>query len=497
MKSTHSPLLVLREINDVLLARKWTVLAILFAIVLVGMAVTLSLPQAYESSIKILVSRERVDPRVTAGANPGDLARPEMTDEEFNSEIEIIQSREVLGAVVAELELASQIHNEPSGIIENLKKKYLGESGAVAASPYDLAIKKIADKLEVTSIKKSRIIKVTYRDGNPERTARILNTLFQKYADRHLQLHQKTEAANVFRSQSETFNNKLEEVTAELKKFDAQNNTLSVNTQKELLLHQLYEAQDKVNSARSETKELEQRIITINSQLSTQPERIETGTVTKYVAALDKMKEEVVQLELQLTQLRQKYLPGHRLIQELEQRINKTREMIAREERNPPQEKSFALNDVHRHLTNDLLTTQANLAAVREREKQLSNVVAQYRTQLTQLDQNGFKKSELERERALNEEAYLLYQKKAQEADISNALNRSGIVNVSLAESAAINEKPVSPNVQLNLIVLLVIGALAGIAGAVFIERLNPVIRSAASTQQKFGLDILAEIHES
>src|ERR1700674_1614113 len=62
-------------------------------------------PKDYEAKMKILVKRERVDAAVTSGrdavmSNPGGV-----TEEELNSEVELLKSRDLLEKVVVSCDL--------------------------------------------------------------------------------------------------------------------------------------------------------------------------------------------------------------------------------------------------------------------------------------------------------------------------------------------------------------------------------------------------------
>ncbi len=488
-----------RETLAVLWARKWLMIAIFFAVLGSGMVVTILMTPTFESSMKILVSRERVDPQVSPGEARNESTRADISDEEFNSEIEIIQSRQVLEAVVKEIGLDHA--TAPQGFLSDVKSRvaefYRSLHHQAEPTAIERAIRSVSEGLEVVSVKKSRVIKVTFRDSNPDRAAKLLNTLYQKYSDHHLKLRQNSQAALVFKHQADSFRDQLETATEALKQFDAKNGVASVAAQKELLMQQFYQTQSQANAARTEILETEQRLAALKSQLATQPERIETGTTTKYVPALDRMKDELMQLELQRTQLLQKYKPEHRLVKDIEQRIAQTRTVIEREEKTPPQEKSVALNEVHRRLMNDLLSAQANLMALRERERSLTAQAAQYQARVIELDQKAYEKTELERQKTVNEEAWLLYHKKSQEAEIAEALTQEKVANISLADAASPNYKPISPQPLLNLVVLLVVGLLAAVAGAIGLERLNPTVRGADSVRRHFGMDVLASISDA
>jgi uncharacterized protein involved in exopolysaccharide biosynthesis len=72
--------------------------------------VTLDLPDKYESRMKILVKNQRVDVAITPAnaQSPSVLADGEVTENQINSEIELLTSKDLLTQVVKECGLANQ-----------------------------------------------------------------------------------------------------------------------------------------------------------------------------------------------------------------------------------------------------------------------------------------------------------------------------------------------------------------------------------------------------
>jgi polysaccharide biosynthesis protein PslE len=463
------------------LQRRLFLLLLVFGVIVgAGMMMTLLTPPTYQSTMKILVTRNRLDPQVSASDKTGDSSRGELTEEDFNSEIEILQSRAVLEATVKQLNLeqpnpVSGVEEESPSLRGRLGNWYRKLHRQEPATEVEKAVTELAGRLDVVSVKKSHILQVTYQDNSPERAAHLLQLLYRQYAEHHLQLNQNEEAAQVFRTQSDDFNRKLREATDTLKQFDAANGLTGSTTQRDLLLQQSYQIQAQLNDARTSLHETEERIATLKAQLATTPERIESEILTKYAPSRDRMKEEILHLEMESAQLRQKYQSNHRLVKETDERLAQARKLLTREEQASPQERKTIVNEVYHRLTNDLLAAQGNLAALKQREQSLAILAQQYQAKTTRFDTKSLERAELERARAVAEEAYLLYHKKAQEAEISNVMNQAKIANINLAQPASVNHKPVSPKLLINLVVLLVVGLLAGLATVLFIERENLV----------------------
>ena len=439
-----------RELCALLWTRK-KLAALLFTLMLgAGISVLWRITPRYEAALKILVTRA-ADQQASANSS-------QVSTAELQSEVEILKSHEVVAATSQELAL-------PTANVA---------------------------RLSVRTLDQSNIIQVTYSDMSPAQAARFLQTLFQQYSAYRQTLQPRVTAGTTLRERSAAFNQKLDETTNAIKQIDTQHNLMSFTEQQNLLLRQLYDTRTQAEAARTEKQATEQQITTLRAQLATQPEQIEIGSVTKYGQALDKLKEELLALELQRTQLLQKYQANHRLIRDLEQRVAQAKELITREEQNPPRERSIALNETRRRIANDLFQAETNFVALRQREQRLRQLAQEYQARLDEMNVQGFKKGDLERERRLNEEAYLLYQKKAQEADINASLNQT--VQVSLVEAATINPNPISPHWPRNLSGLLVLGLFTSIGGVVIAESLRPRIRTEEGIRRRFGLNVLAKL---
>ena len=87
--------------------RKLLIAAVFAPVVISGMTATFLITPKYEAAMSILVSRDRVDSRISPSEKNPDTASSSISDEEFNSELELIKSGEVITGVVRELDLTN------------------------------------------------------------------------------------------------------------------------------------------------------------------------------------------------------------------------------------------------------------------------------------------------------------------------------------------------------------------------------------------------------
>ena len=462
--------------------------AVFLLVVISGMLATILITPKYEAGMSVIISRNRVDSQISSGEKTADAASSTISDEEFNSELELIRSGEVVAGVVKDLNLVNnQVpanNDRLAGVRQKLKVAVYGLFGKSAEtdkikqndSVNEQLAGRVMSNLDVEPIKKSRIIKVTYTDTDPGRAKQILEKIYDKYVELHVRINEKSPAGEVFDEQSNTFEKKLDDATDALKRYDRSNGITAAETggRDELLLQQVYAARSQADTSRNEINETEQRIRLLKEKIAAQPEQLQTGSTSKYVAALDRMKDDLVQLNQQKIQLLQKYKPNTRFVLDIEQRIQNLKREIDAETNSPPQEKSFALNDLRRRLESELANAEISLAALRTRERDLNAQAAQLRGEATVLNGKSIERTRLERERKINEEAYLLYQKKARENEVGQVLNRQKILNFDMVDAPRTDWEPKSPKLFLNLMVLTGLGAIAAFAAAILAEKLFP-----------------------
>ncbi len=467
--------------------------------------------------MSILVSRDRIDPQITSTDRTAEITQTSISDEEFNSELELIKSLEVVSSVVKELNLSTDQKPAQDGkigewrtavkeAIFGLLRQPADENDSVAAAGFDKDVEKtvnrVVSNLSVVPIKNSRIIKVTYSDTDPVRAKKTLDAVYRKFVDLHVSLNERPEAGQVFDQQSGKFNRQLNEATDSLKNFDSRNGVIGadIGTQQSLLQKQLGDTQAQFNASQTQLGETVQKVASLKAKIAAEPEQIQTGYVSKYVPALDRIKDELLQLQQQRTQLLQKYQPNSRFVRENQERIEQLKKTLAAETANPPQERSYALNDLRRKLQSELHEAQTTLATLKDRENTLAGQVKKLTSEVLTLNTRSIERSGLERKRAINEEAYLLYEKKARENEIGQVLNKEQIMNFALVDAPRTDGEKTGPKPLLNFFILLGVGTMAGFAGALVLDRLSSrdfddgLIHSRLEIEERLNLKLLASI---
>ncbi len=151
---------------------------------------------------------------------------------------------------------------------------------------------------------------------------------------------------------------------------------------------------------------------------------------------LQQMKSTLLQLELKRTELLSKFEPTYQPVVEVEKQIRETRAAIAAEKDAPIRDETTDQNPTYEWLKSELAKAQTDLSGLEARAIANQVALAKYRKVLAHLQQAAIVQQDLLRTAKTEEDNYLLYLRKQEEARINDALDRRGILNVAIAEPA-------------------------------------------------------------
>src|SRR5260370_21602044 len=172
--------LSLRDGGGVLSRRKGVVVLIFAAGVLGTAVVTFLLPNKYDARMKILVKNQRVDVAITAEKTSGAAAptvENEVSENQINSEIELLTSKDLLLQVVTDCGLA------------NTETRWFWRSAPPQAVMVETAVNRLTKDLVITPVRKANVITISYSSNSPQASTSVLRKLGELYLDKHLKLN--------------------------------------------------------------------------------------------------------------------------------------------------------------------------------------------------------------------------------------------------------------------------------------------------------------------
>jgi len=441
------------------------------------------LGSGYEAKMKVLVRRGRANAPVTVEANaPMDLTRMDITEEELNSEVELLRDDEVLRTVVQETGIGGR---------DWFHFLRLGEGNAERV---ERQARQLAKKLKVEAVKKTNLIEVKYSADNPQTAANVLQSVEKAYLEKHMEVHRPSGEFRFFELQTSESRRQLEEAKRKLTDFTAKQGVVAAAEQRDLALQKLSAVDADYRQTRIDATEAQQRVWELEAQLRTLPERTTTQIrVADNPDLLKALKATLLDLQLKRTGLLTKFEPSHRLVREVEQQIAQAEATIASENGLPLKDETTDKNTQYEWAKSELQKNQVQLKALQAREAATVRQEVAYQSMARHFGEDAITQDDLLSSEKAAEENYLLYVKKQEEARMDDALDARGIVNVAIAEH------PVAPALPLwSTAAVLAIGlAAAGAAGtgATFAaDYLDPAFRTPDDVLAYLNSPVLASL---
>jgi uncharacterized protein involved in exopolysaccharide biosynthesis len=465
---------------------RWrTRMAVVFAITLLVAGVAAFTGWEYESEMKILVQRERIDPVVTVGQTRAEV-RADLNEEELNAEIELIRSDDVIRNVVLGLGLQKKTR-EPMWF-----RLWRPENSGSEEIRTAKAVRALDKAMDVSLPKKSGVITVRYRSGDPKLAAAVLTAVSRFYLEKHTQVRRPPGQFEFFEQQTELYRRQLAEAESRLASFARSGGTMSGQMELDNALKKLADLRLVYHQTTTAIDETDKRIATLQAQMDSTPARMTTAVRTADNPHLImQLKTTLLNLELKRTELLKKFNPTYREVQEVDLQIAETRAAIAAAENSPPRDVTTDRDPTYEWLKAELAKARTEMAGLKARASSLQRTISESWAEAQKLNENSLRQQDLAREAKALEESYRLYMSKREEARISDDLDRKRILNVSIVQAPTF---PVLPRRSPWVVALGgIVAAFVLSAGTALVsEYLDDSLRTPQAVEGSLNLPVLA-----
>jgi uncharacterized protein involved in exopolysaccharide biosynthesis len=438
---------------------------------------------SYKATMKVLVRRGRADAPLTATENaPLDLTRMAATEEDVNSEVELLRDDEVMRKVVEETGAGG------GGWL------HLLHPNETNAERLERAARRLAHRIRIEPVKKTNLIAIDYAAEDPQAAAKMLRSLEAVYLQKHMTVHRPGGEFHFFEQQTAESKKQLDDSKQRLLKFAAEHGVIAASQQRDFALQKLSELDISTRQTRIDLAEIQQRIRVLEDQLSRLPERTTTQVHTADNPELLKAdKSSLLDLQLKRTQLLTKFEPTHRLVTEVDQQIAQARAAIAAESQAPVRDETTDKNPQFEWAKSELQRAQVQLKGLKAREAATNSQTFAYRKMSARLGEDAVTQEELISDEKAADNNYLLYVKKREEARLADALDQRGIVNVAIAEEPVAPALPVWSAWMVVVIGFVAAGG-AGTGAAFTADYLNAAFRNPDDVLMYLNAPVLASL---
>ncbi len=440
-----------------LLRFKKLLIGLFLFVFLASLAYLLTRQKHFESHMKVLVNRDRVDPVVSAEATLASGApKAPVTEEEINSEVELMRSQDLLLQVVR----ANNLQHQP------VKKGLLSGLFAAVLQPdavrEDLAVRSLTKALDIKGVPKSNIIDVSYTSSDAHQTFAVLNSLADLYVQKHIAIQRPPGAYEFFSRETDRFKNQLASSEQKLRDFGDSGRLAAPDLQRTALATQLASAIGQQHSYQQQMAADTQRISNDLAHLKRTSDRISTvRTVTPPSLLIQQLGGEVLKARMKRTELNLKYKPDYPLVRAADEELAAAQTAYDEAQKAQYVSESTDNDPIHEFLRQDVAKAQSDLSAQSGASAAAQAGIASLQTQMQDLDSAVIQQGDLARNVKADEQNVLLYQDKREQERVSDTLDRIRIGNVAIAVPPTVPALPVSPGFPAPLLAFAIAASLA------------------------------------
>ncbi len=495
MPSTN-PLL---SVVGILLRHKFKVITFVAVFMVLVVAAIVYLPRQYASESKLLIRIGRETATLDATATVGQTLQVFQTrEEEINSVLDILRSRHIAEIVAEKLGVAE---------ILGSGQATAGASSAMAIinslldpirkldpiSDRERAIRHLQERVTISSPKASGVVTIRCRDRAPELAQKITQAWVDAFMQENVRLNHTQGSYEFFVGQEELLKDQLTKAARALGDAKNEFGLLSITGQQRILEEQLGAVEGRIltndaaiSSARASVNELRKHIDSL-------PETLITENVTGMTNdARDGMRQQLFDLEIRERDLMAKYSGQHPLVIAVQKQRLQVEEILKQQiEKTQTTE---GLNPVRQQLRVTFLADQSRLESLRAEGKVLAEQRTGLQDKLHRLNNQEVQLAQLEQGVNVMSTKYRLHAEKLEQARIGDALENESITSVSVVQYATLEEKPVSPQKAITLLMGLMAAVFGGCGIALIADYRDQSFTTPTQVEQALDLPVLVTL---
>lgn len=457
---------------------RWAILALGLAVAFVAAVVAYSLPPVFRSTATVLI--EAGKPKILSIEEVYGAAGQHR--EHFQTQVEILKSRDVAYRTI----LATKLWNDPefdprirsTGLLDRVKA-LLAMSEPVKPDwskeevLADATLGAFREALSVEPVRSSQLVKVSFQAGNAQLAARVAAAVAKAYIagdrDARFELTRKVNSDLVDRASE--LRAKLDASEAALQRYRDQKGLVNLNGSAQAgAAQQINEITQRLASARVRRTELESAYRQIEAvsdgDFSAVPAVVGNASVSDAFARVSLAKSKLDELSTQ-------YGGTHPKMVEAQAALQSAREHLQRQTK-----------AVTTAVTNEFL-------AARSTEQSLAGALAAARGSVREVNREEFQLNVLEREVQSNKQLYEMFMSRAKETDVGSDL-QAPVARV--VDAAAVAKSPIKPNKAQIISIGLMLGLLAGVLGALLLDRLDTTLKGSDDAEQHLHQPVLTAL---
>jgi polysaccharide biosynthesis transport protein len=476
----------LRDYLQVVLKRKWIVFGFLSCVVLTTMLLSFLMVPVYRSSVVIKIDKQNPEAVSIPGVQTFKPGR-----DYYTTQYELLKSRRLAEKVIKKLDLdknprflpldsklsrAADVIFYPVKKVSSFFKSFFsskpGESVARSSEKREVPLylsNLLISRLEITPIKDSQLVKLTFESNDPEISMLVTNAVADAYIeyDMESRIDASRQSKEFLEKQIIDTKIKTENSEKELNRYASSNKIIFFGDGKQSVLAQkLSDISNGLSSATTDRMRKEALHNQIKESGTTIPEIINNDLIQG-------LSREHAKLEAEYSNLSKTFTPDFPKMKNLKSQMDAVKERINSEK-------------------NQLIKSiQSDYFAALKREKYLKATYDELQENVLTFQEKTVQYETLKREVDVNKNLHNNLLQKLNEVGIATMSTAS---NIQVIDNAVFPRTPSKPNVNLNFFLSLIFGLMGGVGLAFFMDYFDNTIKDTQEVEKGARLPSLGMI---
>lgn len=470
----------LRHLWGILLRRKGTILLVAALAVLIGLIHTFNTTPIYRATLTLQIERQQERVLDYKGVTPEEY---NYSDDFYQTQYELLKSINLAQRVIDQLGLEPGAQpKEPASFLSQVAAaarswlaSVLGAKPAAMATAHSPANAPAATappgasllgNLDVTPIRNSRLVRISYDSPRPEEAAAIANAFANNFINMNLErrFEASSYATRFLQEQMEQARATLEDSEQRLVAYARERQIVDSENRLSILMARLQEMTSALVKAEASRIEAEAAYLGLSDTNNPGV----AGLLDS--AAIEKLKGRRSELQAEYQQNLEVYKPGYPKMQQIQRQIADIDQTIAKE--------VAAIADAIR----------LRYETRQREEAKLNQRIAEIKEEILTLQDRSTDHQTLKREVDTNRQLYEGLLQRLKEVGVTAGI---GTNNISVVDPATVPTGPYKPNLQRNLAIALALGLLLGVGLAYLLETLDDSIKTSEDAERWLGVPVL------
>jgi len=278
----------------------------------------------------------------------------------------------------------------------------------------------------------------------------------------------------------------LEQAEALLQQYKQEEKTMNPSQEAKALLDRLVNVDKLVASNKVTMAAAQAKLVSVEQQLGDQ----NPGVVADNLQ-IRQYKAKLIDLEIQLVSLSQKYTNEHPEITAIQAAIAETRAMLNLEISRVVNAEAPSINPVYLGLVQTQIQSQMEISVAAAQQQAIEQLIVAGSQEIAELPAKEQGLIKVARDANVAQEIYIMLAKRYEEARISEVMEPT---DVQIIDKAIVPEKPIKPRKALNIAISAILGLFTGVGLAFFTEYMNKTIRTAEDVKRYLDLPVIGNI---